>query len=158
MRGMEVARFGHMQKQRREEDEELVDTKQSRPISTSKTNGAPRAYSFANICVVYPRLCNTVPAASSLSVLGPHKILYIEGKPQTKTSVSSEGGNAYFLIFISSIQPVSAVYVGVVTQLGGAGSSGLLPTTCTIRSLSPAVLAHVSSCSFIRISSGVLFP
>lgn len=33
------------------------------------------------------------------------------GSPHTKTSVSSAGGKQYFLIFASSIQPDSAVYL-----------------------------------------------
>mmetsp|Transcript_41571 Transcript_41571/g.88715 ORF Transcript_41571/g.88715 Transcript_41571/m.88715 type:complete len:223 (+) Transcript_41571:558-1226(+) len=80
------------------------------------------------------------------------------GRPQTKTSVSSEGGKAYFLIFASSTQPVSAMYVGVVSQPAGGGSSGRLPTTWTSFSRPPDLAAHSSSCSFIKMSVGLLLP
>eukprot|EP00964_Phaeocystis_antarctica_P114860 scaffold78813_cov87-Phaeocystis_antarctica.AAC.2 len=95
---------------------------------------------------------------------GAQRASYMGGRPQTKSSVSSAGGKQYFWIFALSIQPdrcvagegvgarvgaggkrcdapVSAVYSGVSTQPGGAGSSGPLPTTCT--SLSRPVRARV---------------
>mmetsp|Transcript_3421 Transcript_3421/g.7667 ORF Transcript_3421/g.7667 Transcript_3421/m.7667 type:complete len:218 (+) Transcript_3421:270-923(+) len=80
------------------------------------------------------------------------------GRPQTKSSVSSAGGKQYFWIFALSIQPVSAVYSGVSTQPGGAGSSGPLPTTCTSLSRPAACLDQALSSSLSSMSSTLLLP
>ena len=64
-----------------------------------------------------------MPSLSSFSVRGPQSAAYIGGSPHTKTIVSAAGAWQYLEIFASSIHPVSAVYVSVVAQPGGGGSS-----------------------------------